>query len=141
MTYVSQYLSKTEDQCSQAMKQAVKEGFENKMHNLDTMKTIDKAYLSNRESSFQVIVRLGRIFPPVYFVNINLPEERAQVLLPENELMEQPDDKKSNIDRYMERPSATFCNGNYVVLNGFCYAKFLVYYTLVNKSNKNVNLA
>ena len=36
----------------------------------------------------------------------------------------------------MERPSATFCNGKYRVLNGFCYAEFLAYYMLENKSNK-----
>ena len=27
--------------------------------------------------------------------------------------------KKSNTDRYMERPSATFCNGKYNVLDDF----------------------
>ena len=49
-----------------------------------------------------------------------------------------PDDssnifKKSNIDRYMERPSATFCNGKYSILDNFCYAEFLAYYTFENK--------
>ena len=32
VTYMCQYFSKTEDQCSQAMKQAAKEAFENNMH-------------------------------------------------------------------------------------------------------------
>ena len=77
----------------------------------------------------------------MYFVNFNLPEERFQVLLSEKELSRLPDDrpnifKRSNIDRYMERPSATFCNGKYRILNNFCYAEFLTYYTLENKSNK-----
>ena len=40
-----QYFSKTENQCSQVMKQAAKETFQNTMHHCDTMKTIDKAYL------------------------------------------------------------------------------------------------
>ena len=40
-----QHFSKTENQCSQAMKQAAKEAFENNMHHHDTMKTIAKAYL------------------------------------------------------------------------------------------------
>ena len=48
VTYMSQYFSKTEDQCSQTMKQEAKETFENNMHHHDTMKTIANAYLSNR---------------------------------------------------------------------------------------------
>lgn len=45
----------------------------------------------------------------MYFVNINLPEERNQVLHPESELSELPDDslnvfKRSKIDHYMQRP-------------------------------------
>ena len=58
-------------------------------------------------------LKLKRIFPAVYFVDTNPPEERAQVLLSEKEVIALPDDspnifKKSNIDPYMERPSATF---------------------------------
>ena len=57
----------------------------------------------------------------------------------EKELRELPDDspnifKKSNIDRYMERPNALFCNGEYSMLNHFCYAEFLAYYTLESKA-------
>ena len=45
----------------------------------------------------------------MYFVNINLPEERNQVLHPESELSELPDDslnvlKRSKTDHYMQRP-------------------------------------
>ena len=46
VTCMCQYFSKTEDQCSQAMKEAAKEAFENNTHHHDTMKTISKAYLS-----------------------------------------------------------------------------------------------
>ena len=107
------------------MKQAAMEAFENNLHHHYTMKTIAKAYLSNRECSAQEEVyhilpemKLRRIFPAVYFVDTNLPEERVQVLLPEKELSRLPDDnphifKRSNIDSYMERPNATFCNGKY----------------------------
>ena len=56
VTYVCQYFSKTEDRCSQAVRQAVKEGFENNMHHQHTMKTIAKAYLSNQECSAQEAV-------------------------------------------------------------------------------------
>ena len=97
---------------------------------------------SVQEAVYHILpeLKLSTIFPTVYFVNTNLPEERVQVLLPEKELSRLPDDstnvfKRSNIDRYMERPSATFCNGKYRVLNDFCHAEFLAYYTLENKSN------
>ena len=116
------------------------------MHNQDTMKTIAKACLSNWEYSVQEVVyyilpelKLRRIFPAVYFVNTNLPEETVWVLLSKKELSELPDDssnifKKSNFDRYVERPNATFCNGKYSVLDYFCFAEFLAYYTLEIKS-------
>ena len=139
VTYMCQYFSKTEDQCSQAMKQAAKEAFDNNMHHQDTTKTIAKAYLSNRECSVQEAVyhilselKLRRIIPAVYFVNINLPEERLRVLLSRKELNELPDDssnilKKSNIGHYVKRPNAAFCNGKYSVLDYFCFAEFLAY--------------
>ena len=82
-----------------------------------------------------------RIFPAVYFINTNPPAERVQVLLSEKEPSEVPDNspnifKKSNIDRYLERPNATFCNGKYSILNDFCYPEFSAYYTLENKPSK-----
>ena len=55
-TYLCQYFSKTEDRCLQAMRQETKESFEKNMHYHDTMKTITKAYLSNRECSGQEAV-------------------------------------------------------------------------------------
>ena len=48
VTYMCQYFSKTEDQCSQAIKQAAKEAFENNMNYHDTMKKVAEDYLSNR---------------------------------------------------------------------------------------------
>ena len=58
----------------------------------------------------------------MYIVNPNLSEERVRVLPSKKELSELPDDssnifKKSNIERYAERPSATVCNGKYIVLS------------------------
>ena len=120
-----QYFSKTEDQSSQTTKQEAKEAFENNMPHHDTMKTIAKDYLRNQECSVQETVnhilpesKLRRIFLAIYIVNTNFPEERVQVLLSEKELSKLPDDnpnilKKSNIDYYIERTSATFCNGKY----------------------------
>ena len=87
-------------------------------------------------------LKLRRIFPAGYFPNTNLPEEKVQVLPSEKKLSELLDYspnifKKSNFDRYVERPSATFCNGKYSASNDFCYAEFLSYYTLENKSSNS----
>ena len=103
------------------------------------MKTIAKAYLCSRKRSMQEALyhilpelNLRRIFPAVCLVNTNSPEERIQVLLSEKELRELPGNNpnifnKSSIDCYMEKPSATFCNGKYSILDDFCYAEFLTY--------------
>ena len=75
-----EFFSKTEDQCSQAMKQPVKETFENNIHHHDTMKIIAKAYLTVEKvlytmqfTIFLPELKLRRIFLAVYFVNTNLP--------------------------------------------------------------------
>ena len=82
VSYMCQYFSKIEDQCSLAIKHAIKEGFENNMHYHGTIKTIAKAYLSNREcfvpeTVYHILseLKLQRILPAVYFVNANPPEE------------------------------------------------------------------
>ena len=95
VTYICEYFSKTEDQCSQAMKKAAGETFDNNMHHRVTMKTIAKVYLSNRVCSVLEVVdnilpKIRRIFPALYFVNKNLPEKRLQLLLSERELAKQP---------------------------------------------------
>ena len=88
VTYMCQYFSKTEDRCSQAMKQAAKKVFEDNMHDHDTMKTIAKAYLIDQKYSLQEAVyhilpelKLRRVFTAVYFVNMNLSQDRVQILL------------------------------------------------------------
>ena len=148
VAHMCQYFSKTEDQFSQAMKQAAKKAFEDNMYHLGMMKTIAKVYLSSRECSASKAVShvlpelmLSRVFPAVYFVNINLPEKIVQVLLPAKKLSELPHNRPNifktlTIDRYLERPNATFCKRKYIVLNHFCYVDILAYYTLENKSNK-----
>ena len=102
-----------------------KEAHENNMHHHDAMKTIAKAYLSSRKYLVQEAVyqnlpelKLRRIFPAVYFVNTNLPEERVQVLLSEkkNSLNYQIIAQifsRNQVDRYVERPIETFFNGKY----------------------------
>ena len=51
VTYMCQNFSKIVDQCSQAMKQAAKETFDNNIYHHDPMKTIVKTYLTNKECS------------------------------------------------------------------------------------------
>ena len=89
------------------------------MHHHDIMKTTAKAYLRNQEPFIQEAVyhifpdlKLGRIFPAVYFVKTNLTEDRVQVLFSEKEFSKLTGDspnilKKSNIDCYMGRSGAT----------------------------------
>ena len=80
MKYMFRYFSKTEDQCSQAMKKAGKETLENNMHKYEIKEIIAKAYLSNHKCSVQEAVyhilpelKRRKIFPAVCFVNTNLP--------------------------------------------------------------------
>ena len=85
VTYMCSYFSKFKDQCSAAMKQAAKEALDNKLDHFNTMKNILQAYTSKWECSVQEAVyhvlpelHLRRVFPSVYFVNTNLPEEHSK---------------------------------------------------------------
>ena len=74
-------------------------------------------------------IKIRKIFPVVYFVNTNLLEKIVQVLLSETELSELPEDsrnifKKPKIDHFMERPTTTFFNGKYSILDDFCCTEF-----------------
>ena len=72
------------------------------------------------------------------FVNTNLPEERSKVLLTEEQLSSLPEDstdifRRNNIDRYVARPSVSFCDGKYSILDSFCFAEFTAHYSLIYK--------
>ena len=61
--------------------------------------------------------------------NINLTEERVQVLLSEKEFIEPPEFssntfKKRNIDRYTQGPNISLCNGNKVFYTIFVMQNF-----------------
>ena len=125
VAYMCSYFSKSEDKCSFAMKQVAQEAFEAKLDQFNTMKNIYKAYTSNRECSAQEDLR--RVFPVVQFVNTNLPEERSNVLLAEKQISFLPEDstnifRRNSIDRYIARPSVSFCDGLYSILDSFCFA-------------------
>lgn len=82
ITYMCSYLSKQEDECSKAMKQAVKESAQNNLDNYQKMKNVAHAYATKRECSVQEAVYhlmpelwLRKIFPGVVYANSNLPEK------------------------------------------------------------------
>ena len=71
-------------------------------------------------------------------LNTNLPEERSQRLQTEEQLSSLPEDstdtfKRNNIDRYLARPSVSFGDGKYSILDSFCFAEFTAYYSLIYK--------
>ena len=118
------YLSKIEDECSQAMSQAVKEAFEDKLDNYQQMKSLAQTYVNKKECSIQECVYqvlsgqwLRKTFPGVIFTNSNIPEKRYRICCEEKDISQLPEDsrdifKKNMIDRYIDRP-----NYHFVVVN------------------------
>ena len=149
VTYMCAYLSKSEDETSEAMKQAAKEAFNSNKTNIERMRSIARAYANKRECSFQEAVYilmpelwLRKTFPCVLFANNNLPEKRFRICRSKKEIDELPEDstdifKRNMIDRYIDRPNRTFFNGKYGVLDRFCYAEFLSHYSLLPKNTKD----
>ena len=127
------YMSKQEDGCSQAMKQAVKEAAERHLDSYQQIKTVAHAYATKRECSVQEAVYhimpelwLRTIFPGVLYANSNIPENRINMILSEEEIAELPDDssdvyKRNMIDRYLGRPSI----GIYEIVGQLCFSEFV----------------
>ena len=152
VTYMCAYFSKSEDETSEAMKQAAKEAFSSGKSNMEHMRSIARAYANKRECSVQEAVYilmpelwLRKTFPGVIFANSNLPENRFRICRSKEEIDELPEDsvdvfKRNMVDRYLERPNYTFSNGKFSILDSFCYAEFVAhYYLLPNNSNDYVN--
>ena len=149
VTYLCKYLTKSEDEYSKAMKQALDEAKTNNADKFQQMFNIAKAYSSKRECSIQESVYqlmpelwLRKTFPKVIFANSNLPEKRFRICKTEEELSELPHDciyifKNNMLDRYIDRPNTSFKNGKYRILDNICYVEFLAYYYLDIKSNKD----
>ena len=139
IAYMCSYLSKSEDACTQAMRQALD----------DQMRAIAHANATNRECSVQEAVYhilpelwLRKTFPGVTFANSNTPDHRYIMFRTEKEILELDDKRKdvfkrNMLDRYINRPNPTFANGIYSVLDQFCYAEFLRYYYLSPKPIEN----
>ena len=56
VAYICAYLSKSERECSVAMKQAVQDAFEKELDNYEQMKSVANSYINKRESSIQECV-------------------------------------------------------------------------------------
>ncbi|XP_066915086.1 uncharacterized protein [Clytia hemisphaerica] len=147
-TYMCAYLSKSEDEVSHAMTQAVQDAFENGGDKYEQMKSVAHAYVSKREVSVQEAVYLSmpqlwlrKLYPGVTFANTNVPEKRFRMCLSEDEISELPEDstsifKKNMLDRYCDRPKDT--NGIYKPVAEMCYAEFLRFYSVVyNECDEN----
>ena len=152
VTYMCAYFSKSEDETSEIMKQAAKEAFKSNKTNIEQMRSVARAYATKRECSVQEAVYilmqelwLSKTFPGVIFANSNLPENRFRICRSKEEIDELPEDsvdifKRNMIDRYIDRPTSTFSNGRYSILDSFCYAEFVAHYYLLPKnSNNSVN--
>ena len=149
VAYMCAYLSKTENSCTLAMSQAVTESLESKKSNYEQMHTIAHAYAANRECSVQEAVYhilpelwLRKTFPGVIFANSSTPDCRYKMFRNQEEIEQLPDDsldvfKKNMVDRYIDRPNATFLNAKYSVLDRFCFAEFLRYYYVTPPKNTN----
>ena len=152
VTYMCAYFSKSEDETSEAMKQAAREAFKSNKTNIEQMISVARAYATKRECSVQETVYilmpelwLRKTFPGVIFANSNLPENRFRICRSKEEIDELPEDsvdifKRNMIDLYIDRQTSTFSNGRYSILDSFCYAEFVAHYYLLPKnSNDSVN--
>ena len=110
VAYMCAYFSKSEDESSEAMKQAAMN-----INAFEQMRAISKTCAYKREFSVQEAVHhvipelwLRETFPGVIFANSNLPEHRYRICSSEEELLEMPDDstyvfKRSMLARYVDR--------------------------------------
>lgn len=106
------YLSKSEDESSQAMSEAMKDAFEKQLDIYEQMKSVAYNYTNKRECSLQRVHLspfrwsvVKKTFPDVVFVNSNLPEKRYRTCLCEEEISEIPEDSTDvfKTNRYVDR--------------------------------------
>ena len=142
VTYVCSYLSKEEDECSQAMKQGFKESLERGTGSYEQIKLLAHAYLSKRECSLQEAVYqvmlelwLRKVFPIVLYINSDIPEKGVRMMLSKKEILELPEDstyiyKRNMVSRCLIRP-------HHEMFEDLCYAFFIKQYQLKTKSIEN----
>ena len=138
VTYMRAYFLKSEDEASEAMKQAAKEALKGTKSDYGKMTAIAKAYITKRECSVQKVVYLAelwlqKIFPRVIFLNSNLPEKHFGIFKKKDGIDELPRDstdifQRNMLDRYLDRPNENFKNGEYKIIDQLCFAEFLSLY-------------
>ena len=78
VTYMCEYLSKTENECSQAMSEAVKESLEANFSNYEQMRSIAQAYSSKRELVYKrqfICTEESITFYPFILLNIRVSKK------------------------------------------------------------------
>ena len=97
VAYMCAYLSKSEDQCSQAMSQALKEAFEDELDKYQETKSVAQTYVNKRECSVQECVcqvLSGQWLRKTLklFANSNIPEKRYRIGCEEKDISQLPED-------------------------------------------------
>ena len=99
--YICTYLSKSENECSVVMKEAVKDAFEKELSSYEQMKSVANAYIHKKECSIQEYVYrtlpdqwLRKTFPGVIFGDRNIPKKRFRLFLAKHEISELPEHSK-----------------------------------------------
>ena len=89
------HLSKSEDECSQAMSQASKDVFEKSFNNYEKMKSIAQAYTNNRNVAFRNVHMIFYLISgsEKYFLLKSLPivmyyKKRPRISLNEDQISE-----------------------------------------------------
>ena len=70
VAYMCAYLSKSEDECSLALTEAVRDAFEKELDNHERMRSVADAYLNKRKCNIQECVY--HVLPGVTFANSNV---------------------------------------------------------------------
>ena len=148
VSYMCTYLSKSEDESFEAMKQATRKAHEVGKPVCERMKSIARAYRTHQEMSVREAVTIAfcelwlrKTSPCVAFANSNLPEKRYRICRSKQEIVNMPANskdlfKRNMLDRYVDRPNKKFWQGKYRILDEMCHAKFLSNYSKNLKTNQ-----
>ena len=131
------------------MKQVAKEALNGNKSHYEQMRAIAQTYTTKRECFIQKAVclvmlelSLRKIFSKVIFLNSNLPEKQYKIFKQKNEIDELSDVstdlfQRNMLDRYLVRPSESFKNDAYKVIDKPFFTEFLSYYYIVKKPVRN----
>ena len=120
VSYMCAYLSKSEDESSEPMKQAAREAYESGKPVCERMKSVARTYRTHREMSVQEAFTIAlpelwlrKTCPTVVFANSNLSKKRYRICRSEAETLNMPANSKDLFernmpDRYIDRPDKIF---------------------------------